>query len=229
MQEELVLSREQSRSMDRIAMEEFGIPGIILMENAGRGCADLLIAQGICPSSPVVICCGKGNNAGDGFVMARHLEVQGIPVEVLMFSSPKEFSGDAATNFRIVSRTDIPIHQLNLPEDEAQLCKHLQHASWIVDALLGTGTHGVLREPYKTIIQKINQSGRPVFSIDVPSGLDCDLGSPIDGCVQATLTATMIALKPGFRSSAAKKVTGKIHIVEIGVPRTALAILRGEP
>jgi len=226
--DEMVLSREQVRSMDRIAMEEFGIPGIILMENAGRGCADLLISQGVCPSSPVVICCGKGNNGGDGFVMARHLEVQEIPVEVLMFSNPREFTGDAATNFRIISRTDIPIHYLNLPGDEAQLEKHLKHASWIVDALLGTGSHGPIRTPYDIVIEKMNESGCPIFAIDVPSGLDCDRGDPISCCVHATVTATMVASKPGFRSSTGKSVVGDVHVVEIGVPRTAFAYLRGE-
>jgi len=228
MTEELVLSREQVRSMDRIAIEEFGIPGIILMENAGRGCADLLISQGVCPSSPVVICCGKGNNAGDGFVMARHLEVQGIPVEVLIFSNPKDFSGDAATNFKIVSSTDIPVHYFNLPEDEAQLQKHLSHSSWIVDALIGTGSHGTVRPPYSLVVDKINASGRPVFSIDVPSGLDCDCGDPVSCCVRATVTATMVAVKPGFRSKTGKSAVGNVHVVEIGVPRTALAMLRGE-
>lgn len=228
MAEEVVLSREQVRAVDRIAIEEYGIPGIILMENAGRGCADLLIAQGVCPSSPVVICCGKGNNGGDGFVMARHLEVLGIPVEVLIFSPPKELMGDAGTNYQIASRTDIPIHHLVLPDDVAQLEKHLKHASWVVDALLGTGSTGQVRPPYDLVIDKINSSHRPVFSIDVPSGLDCDLGDPVRCCVQATVTGTMVASKPGFRSKTGQKMAGKVHVVEIGVPKTVLSILCAE-
>ncbi|WP_437229328.1 NAD(P)H-hydrate epimerase [Planctomicrobium sp. SH661] len=228
MSHELVLSREQVRAVDRIAIEEFGIPGMLLMENAGRGCADLLIDQGVCTSSPVVICCGKGNNGGDGFVMARHLEIRGVPVEILIFCSPKEFSGDAALNYRIASRTDIPIHQLNLPDDEEQLVKHLDHASWIVDALLGTGTSGGIRPPLDLVVEKINAAGKPVFAIDIPSGLDCDLGDPVSCCVNATVTATMVATKPGFRSKTGVARTGAVHVVEIGIPQTALAMILGQ-
>src|SRR6266566_4877690 len=101
------LTRAQVRELDRRAIEEYGVPGIVLMENAGRGAAELLLALGA--RGPVVICCGKGNNGGDGFVIARHLDNHGIPVRILLFAPPEDLSGDAAINYRIVERSRLPI------------------------------------------------------------------------------------------------------------------------
>src|SRR5918911_70384 len=98
----MLLTRAEARALDRRAMDEFGVPGIVLMENAGRGMADLLRALGV--GGPVVVCCGKGNNGGDGFVLARHLDNAGIPVRVLLFANPEELAGDAAVNHRILAR-----------------------------------------------------------------------------------------------------------------------------
>ena len=139
------LTRDQVRAVDQAAIERFGIPGIVLMENAGRGCVELLLDRGVSTTSPVCICCGKGNNGGDGFVIARHLEIAGVPAEVLIFTDPDDYQGDALTNFRILQKTDIPIHQLSIPDDESLLRDHLARASWVVDALLGTGTKGKSR------------------------------------------------------------------------------------
>src|SRR5215813_6436727 len=101
------LTREQARTLDRRAMEELGIPGIVLMENAGRGMAELLRTLGI--GGPVVVCCGKGNNGGDGFVIARHLDNAGVGVRVLLFADPAGLTGDAAINCHIVQRSAIPL------------------------------------------------------------------------------------------------------------------------
>lgn len=228
MANQLDLSREQVRAIDRMAIEDFGIPGIVLMENAGRGCADLLISQGVSPHSPVIICCGKGNNAGDGLVMARHLEEQGFPVEVLFFTNPDELTGDAATNYRIVCHSDIRIHHLTLPEDASLLKHHLSRASWVVDALLGTGSRGKVRNPFCDVIDAINASRRPVFAVDIPSGLDCDRGDPVDCCVRAKVTATMVAMKPGLTSKTGQEMAGRVHVVSIGIPRSLLTTLLSE-
>lgn len=228
MADQFDVSREQVRAIDRIAIENYGIPSIVLMENAGRGCADLLISQGISPLSPVIICCGKGNNAGDGLVMARHLEVQGYPVEILLFTDPAELKGDAGINYRIVSHSDIPIHRLTLPADAALLKHHLSRASWVVDALLGTGSTGEVRPPFNDVIHAINESQRPVFAIDLPSGLDCDLGDPVECCVRANVTGTLLAPKIGFNSETGKEMTGQIHVVPLGIPRSVLTALFGE-
>src|SRR5690242_16775651 len=96
----MILTREQCRELDRRAMEEFGVPGIVLMENAGRGMAELLLR--LDSTDPIVICCGKGNNGGDGFVIARHLDNAGIAVRVLLFAYPTQLRGDAAINHRIL-------------------------------------------------------------------------------------------------------------------------------
>src|SRR5438093_237125 len=103
----MILGRDEVRQVDRRAIEEFGMPGVVLMENAGRGVAELLLRLGI--HGRVVLCCGKGNNGGDGFVVARHLDNHGVPVRLLLFSRPEELKGDAATHYRIIAQAGLPI------------------------------------------------------------------------------------------------------------------------
>src|SRR6266511_3365761 len=103
----MYLSRDEVRSLDRRAAEEYGLPGVVLMENAGRGTAELLLALG--DAGPVVVCCGKGNNGGDGFVLARHLDNRGVPVRVLLFCRPDALSGDAALNYHVLAHSDLPL------------------------------------------------------------------------------------------------------------------------
>src|SRR6516165_575957 len=98
----MFLTREQARELDRRATEEFGVPSIVLMENAGRGMAELLLKLGV--GGPVVLCCGKGNNGGDGFVITRHLDNAAVPVRVLLFARPEALTGDAAINYRVLAR-----------------------------------------------------------------------------------------------------------------------------
>lgn len=216
------LTREEVREVDRRAIEEYGLPGLVLMENAGRGAAELLIRR----SEPgrAVICCGKGNNGGDGFVIARRLEVAGWRVEVLLAADPKEITGDAAVNYQVALRGGIPIERC--PEDRQELAERFRGADWIVDALLGTGTSGGIREPYASIIDAINSSGRKVLAVDLPSGLDCDTGKTLGPCVRADLTATFVARKVGFAVPSAKPFLGEVHVIDIGVPRRLLERLR---
>ena len=133
------LNRRQSQQVDRRAMTEYGMSGLVLMENAGRGAADLLQRLGI--GGPVVICCGRGNNGGDGFVIARHLDLRRVAVRVLLWCDPQELRGDAAANFAIVAHSDVPI-EIFTTFDAVRLRHALDGAAWIVDALLGTGSHG---------------------------------------------------------------------------------------
>ena len=136
----LAFTREQSRRVDQLAQQEFGFCGLVLMENAGRGVADVLCQLGI--AGTVVICCGKGNNAGDGFVIARHLELRGHKVRVLLWAEPDELTGDAAVNYHILCKTDVPIEVFggrSLEVDRRRLREVLEDAAWIVDSLLGTG------------------------------------------------------------------------------------------
>jgi NAD(P)H-hydrate epimerase len=207
------LTREQSRELDRRAIEDFGISGLVLMENAGRGCVDVLERLGI--NGPVVVLCGKGNNAGDGFVIARHLEIRGYTCRILLLGRGDELHGDAATSFAILHKTRVPI-----VEQVESFNDHSRDAAWIVDALLGTGAQGEPRPPFDAAIDWIND--RPaqakVLAVDVPSGLDCDTGQPATHTVRADHTCTFAAMKTGFMQPAAKAFTGTIHVCDIGVP-----------
>lgn len=212
----LRLTRDQSREVDRIAIEKYGLPGIVLMENAGRGAAELLLSLGV--AGPVVICCGKGNNAGDGFVIARHLAIRGHQVVLLLFAPTVEMTGDAAINLRVVEQMDLPRRNVSTAPDWEFARGQLSKADWVVDALLGTGTRGTVREPFLSAIRAINSTGRRVLAVDLPSGLDCDSGTPLGECVRATVTATFVTRKTGFDAPGAQPFLGEIEVVSIGAP-----------
>jgi len=212
-----ILSRSQVRRLDRRAMEEYGMSGLVLMENAGRGVSDKLCQLGI--AGCVVICCGKGNNAGDGFVIARHLDLRGHDVRVLLWADPSELAGDAGTNFSILQKTDVPIEIFRATHDSARLQRQLHHAAWVVDALLGTGTQGEPRPPLDVVIDQLNAAAAPKLAVDLPSGLDCDTGQPARHTVRADHTCTFAAAKIGFFVPGADQYTGKLHVLDIGAPR----------
>ena len=216
----LILNRAQVRDVDRRAITEYGLAGVVLMENAGRGATELLCQQGC--RGPVVILAGKGNNGGDGFVMARHLALRGIPTHLILCCRATDLQGDAAINYRVLHRAGLAGTELDLeggsPAITNFLTPLLQDADWIVDALLGTGAQGSVREPYHSVIEAINMAHRRVLSVDLPSGLDCDTGMPCGVCVRATLTATFVALKPGFLVAGADHWTGRVEVIDIGVP-----------
>jgi NAD(P)H-hydrate epimerase len=213
------LTRDEVRDVDRRAIEQLGLPGIVLMENAGRGAAELLIGLGI--DGPVIVAAGKGNNGGDGFVIARHLENHGYEVRVLLFADPHELMGDALTNYRVLSAAGTPIREC-AGVDAGAWKDDLSRSSWIVDALLGTGMRGAVREPFGGVIDEINASGRRVLAVDLPSGLDCDTGQPLGACVRAAHTATFVAPKRGFDAPEAATYTGQVHVIDIGVPPSLL-------
>lgn len=213
----IALTREQSRLVDRLATDEYGMTGLVLMENAGRGVADVLCRLGL--TGPVVICCGKGNNAGDGFVIARHLDLRGHAVKVLLWAEPAELTGDAAVNFRILEKTDVPIEVFGNRHDAPRLEKLLRGAAWIVDGLLGTGARGDPRSPFDEVIDQLNAAAAPKLAIDLPSGLDCDTGEPARHAIRAAETCTFVAAKPGFLTPAAAPYVGRLHVLDIGQPR----------
>jgi NAD(P)H-hydrate epimerase len=213
------LTRDKVRDIDRRAIEEYGLPGVVLMENAGRGAAELLMSRGV--SGPVVICCGRGNNGGDGFVIARHLELAGCDVRIVLLGDAAELRGDAAINYRVVERSGLPIDVWPLAAGEFEAL--LASADWIVDALLGTGAQGSVREPFASAIEGINRADRKVLAVDLPSGMDCDTGRPLGPCVRAMLTATFVAPKAGFVEPAASDWTGEVVVVDIGAPLALLA------
>ena len=223
----LTLTRDQARQLDRRAVDGFGMSSLVLMENAGRGVADWL--RELNPNrEPVTILCGPGNNGGDGFVIARHLDSHGWPVHVHVVakSNPGEPT-DADANFDILYAAGIPFTQYN-PEQigEPQL-QHLlrklnQRPSWIVDALFGTGLSRALAEPFDAIVNEVNRLKLPTLAVDIPSGLDCDSGQPLGPTIRATHTATFAGLKKGFHNVEAKDYIGEVKVIDIGVPRVLL-------
>jgi NAD(P)H-hydrate epimerase len=224
----LALTRDQTREIDRRAIEEYGFSGLVLMENAGRGCVDVIERTGI--EGPVAILCGKGNNAGDGFVIARHLAIRGYVCRVILLAAPNELRGDAATNFAILQKSSVPIIDLSperagssltpATELRAVLDHHAHDAAWLVDALLGTGATGEPRPPFDAAIDWINahSASTKVLAVDLPSGLDCDTGRPALHTVRADHTCTFATMKTGFLQPVALQFLGKVHVCDIGVP-----------
>jgi NAD(P)H-hydrate epimerase len=217
MTNDFILTREQSRQLDRLAIEEYGISGLVLMENAGRGTVDVLERLGI--QGPVIILCGKGNNAGDGFVIARHLEIRGHAVKVLLLAPPAELTGDAAANFAILEKSTVPIVEVDAPD---QLDSQARGADWLVDALLGTGAKGDPRPPFDAAIDWMNAHPARRLAVDVPSGLDCDTGAPSARTLRADHPCTFAAMKIGFTRPAAGPFVGTVHVCDIGVPPNLL-------
>ncbi|MCS7237978.1 MAG: NAD(P)H-hydrate epimerase [Thermoguttaceae bacterium] len=220
-----VLDRKLARELDRRASEELGIPSIVLMENAGRGAADLLCRLGI--NGLVLICCGRGNNAGDGFVVARHLDLRGYPVKVALWADPATLTGDADVNYHILLRSGIPIEVFLTESDSERFAEECRQAAWIVDALLGTGSAGKPRPPLNRAIEAMNASGVPILALDLPSGLDCDTGEAFNPTVRATYTCTFAAWKKGFLAPNAKQYLGQVHVADIGIPRKLLQEVLG--
>jgi NAD(P)H-hydrate epimerase len=213
------LTRQQLRDLDRLAVAEFGMPAEVLMENAGRSAAELLLALGA--AGRVVICCGKGNNGGDGFVVARHLDLKSVPLEVLLLAKPDDLRGEAKINFTIIDRAGVPV-QIVLDIDPQDLDRKFATADWIVDALYGTGFSGSLLASMAEVVNRMNASGRPVLAIDIPSGLDCDTGIASGPAVRARHTITFVASKVGFKNPAAAPYLGQVHVAGIGAPRALL-------
>jgi len=219
-------NRQQCREVDRRSVEQYGLAGIVLMENAGRGVADLMRQLSI--DGPVVICCGKGNNGGDGFVVARHLDLHKIDVRVLLWAAPESLRGDAAVNYRILEKAGLRLETLVSAEPETWR-RQLEGASWIVDGLLGTGARGEPRPPLDVAIETINQAAARVMALDVPSGLDCDSGAAAVHTVRADHTSTFLAMKPGLVAAGAAAFTGEVHVLDIGAPRKLIDdVARGQ-
>ena len=229
----LSLTREQSRQLDRRAIDDYGMSGLVLMENAGRGTVDVLERIGV--AGPIVILCGKGNNAGDGFVIARHLEIRGHACKVVLLFPPSELTGDAATNFAILEKSNVPIVETPqragsspTPELSELLTRAARGADWLdraacgadwlIDAMLGTGAHGEPHPPFDAAINWFNAQPARKLAVDVPSGLDCDTGEPAKHTIRADHTCTFAAMKNGFTKEAARPYLGEIHVCDIGTP-----------
>jgi len=213
------LSCAQVRELDRRAVAEYGMSSLILMENAGRGAAEILLALGV--HGPVAICCGKGNNGGDGLVIARHLLNAEIDVGIHLFAPPQNLTADADANLKAVQLAGASVEIWTTP-DFSRLAAEFARAEWVVDALYGTGLQGAVRPPLDRVIAVMNASPARRFAVDIPSGLDGDTGEPQGATVRADHTATFVAPKIGFANPAAAAWLGEVHVIDIGVPRQLL-------
>lgn len=209
-------SRDDVRAFDRWADAEAGLPTRVLMENAGRGAAEVLVRLGV--DGPVRVVCGKGNNGGDGLVLARALHVWGHAVRVLLVADPATLSPDAAANWKTASAAGVPAEAV-WPFDDERLQSVLAGAAWTVDALLGIGQTSPARPPLDRAIAILNESPPPIFAIDVPSGLDADTGEPLGPTIRARHTATFVAPKKGFGNPTSRVWTGEVHVVDLGITR----------
>lgn len=219
------LSRQQVRDIDRYAIETLGVPGAVLMENAGRNATDaiehyLVTARG----HNVAIVAGGGNNGGDGFVVARHLALRGAKAAVFLLAGADKISGDAAVHLNIIRNLGLEIRTLAAPQIEG-LNLVLRQYDLIVDAIGGTGIQGPLHGDAAKAVRQMNDSGTPVAAIDIPTGLDCDTGEAAGPAVRAAFTITFVARKKGFDYEPSQEYTGEVYIADIGIPSAQVAAL----
>ena len=214
-----LVTADEMQRMDRSTIESFGIPGRVLMENAGRG-ATAFFLESVYRHHPgaVGVAAGRGNNGGDGFVMARYLHQKGIPVTVFLLSPRERVQGDALANLTLLDRMGVAV--LELP-DAAALDAHqtaMQHPRTWIDAVLGTGLQSDVRGYFRQVIDFLNRQSQPVFAVDIASGLDADSGRVCGSCVKAAATATFGFAKVGHLVYPGRQFSGDLKIVEIGIP-----------
>ena len=205
------LTREQVRSIDQLALDRYGIPGVVLMENAARAVVD--VAWDMLGGKPadVLILCGGGNNGGDGLAVARHLHNRECGVTVGLLVEPGKYHGDAGVNWNVVRAMGLPA----VPYESGLL----DGTALVVDAMFGTGLDRVPREPFAAVAERVNTAGVPVLAVDVPSGLDCETGEPLGTAIVAARTVTFVAEKVGFGRPSAARYLGRVTVGDIGCPR----------
>lgn len=214
-----LVTAEQMRALDQSAMEGYRIPSMVLMERAGYGVFERL-REWFAPleRKRVAVVCGKGNNGGDGLVIARYLWESGAPTHIFLLAPPSTFKGDAAVQWQIVHRLGIPTTQWS----EAVSDQPFEAFDLIVDALLGTGVKGEVEGLLREAIEAINRSGLPIVAVDIPSGLEADTGHTLGAAVQATYTVTMGLPKRGFFLAEGIRHVGQWAVAEIGIPKQEL-------
>ena len=234
------LTRMQARTIDRLAIEQYGIPGVVLMENAGINATDVVTGMlEAVEGNKVAIICGGGNNGGDGFVIARHLVNAGRKVVVYLAADPAKLSGDAKTNYDICHAMGVKIMRVDHPQSLAEQAGHWSAADVVVDALLGTGFEASrgLGGQAALVVNAINQAGESrrgggagplVLAVDVPSGLDCDTGTLDADAVLADATVTFVARKVGFDQGDAEQYLGEVFVAGIGVPEKLVKEVCGQ-
>jgi len=218
-----VTSAAQMREMDRRTIEDFGVPSLVLMENAALRVVDVIAERfGPLRGKRITVVCGKGNNGGDGLAIARHLDTRfEANVTVWLAADPGAFTGDAAVNCNMVQTFGLHLNLFVAPSDSPIIGGG--GADLIVDALLGTGIKGGVTGDLAGIINAMNRGGCPIVSVDVPSGLDADTGKVDGACVKATLTVTFALPKFGLMVYPGAEYVGELIVADIGMPRQVMA------
>jgi NAD(P)H-hydrate epimerase len=215
----------QMQAIDRRAIDDYGIPGLLLMENAGRG-----IAEMICNNFKVrnvTIFAGAGNNGGDGFVIARHLANRGFSVCVMLFAGSASLKDDPAVNFQILQRMKIPCQMIgpDVSLDELMVCA--ERADLLVDALFGIGLTREITGIHQLAVTALNEAARNIVSVDIPSGLNSDTGEILGSAVKATVTATLCLPKSGLFKGQGPEHAGRVCVIDIGIPPMAIQDVLG--
>jgi NAD(P)H-hydrate epimerase len=226
-------SRAALREVDRRALEEYRIPVMVLMENAGRAVAEAALHH-LKPNSSILVVAGPGNNGGDGLVAARHLHNAAYPVEILTIFDPRAPLGPShaavSAQLAILAAMKLSIHAISA--DHAEIRDWIvdsQPHDFIIDALFGTGLSREVTGLPRDVIHALNLARRTILSIDIPSGLDAATGQPLGIAVKATQTVSFCGTKTGFAHPAAKLFIGKLTIADIGAPRELLQELSATP
>jgi NAD(P)H-hydrate epimerase len=215
-----VVSADEMRWCDAATINSYGIPGLLLMENAGSGVARFVEDNfGPVERKNILVFCGKGNNGGDGFVAARHLVNQGAHVQVVLLASPKALKGDAKTNYDILAAIAEHTPGLSLHQYGQRIPRTVRPPDLIIDALLGTGFSGAVRDPIANAISWMNDQDVPIVAADIPSGVDATTGCVENIAVDATATVTFGYLKTGLLINRGQDCAGDVHLADIGIPR----------
>lgn len=221
------VTSRQIQTIDKKAARDFGIATLFLMENAGRGiCLESLKFFKADSLKSVNIFCGKGNNGGDGFVAARYLLRNGIKVKVFLFAKKSELKYDALANFNRLKKLRADISKVLDFKIMQKLKKRFLNCDLIIDSLFGVGLKGVIKEPFFSLINFLNESGKPILSVDVPSGLDATTGKIHGAAIKAAKTITFSLPKKGFYRGEAMLYCGKIVVKKIGIPRRLINEIR---
>ena len=215
----LIAGQKDMQQMDQYTMEKLGLPGVVLMENAGAMVVEEILVSSPCAHPRVLVLAGSGNNGGDGFVIARRLYDLGINLQLCLLVSPERIKGDAKVHFEVYVNRGLPIihyHENTL----STLQNEINQADIIVDAILGTGVKGPVREPFGKVISMINEFEREklIISVDIPSGLNSDDGNVEAVAIRATKTITFVFPKKGFFLHEGPKYVGEWKAVDISVP-----------
>ena len=224
-----LVTASEMREMDRLTIEETGILGTVLMENAARGAVSVFVDHFDPPAgSSIIILCDRGNNGGDGYVMARYLHEREMSVRVAIIGDMRGISGDALVNLEILREIGVEISEITDDEKWESFSNKIGGPDFIIDGLLGTGLNSPVRGIFKRVIDDVNASEKPVMSIDIPSGLNADNGRIMGAAVRADITVTFGFPKPGLVVLPGADYTGNLALIDIGIPGSVSSRFKAE-